>query len=113
MKSALTLRCRPFYRRQPGGGFAGNLPAPAGSRRYKGISIDGPPLALAMIRTRGSHGWREIGAADKRAIIENIVSGRAPAGPLHPELDICDRCNVACYFRNAIDVPTKAQVPLE
>ena len=33
-----------------------------------------------MIRKRGSHGWREIGAADKRAIIDNIVSGRAPAG---------------------------------
>ena len=66
-----------------------------------------------MIRKRGSHGWREIGAADKRAIIENIVSGRAPAGPLHLELDICDRCNVDCYFCNAMDVRTKDQVPLE
>jgi MoaA/NifB/PqqE/SkfB family radical SAM enzyme len=66
-----------------------------------------------MIRKRGSHGWREIDATAKRAIIDNIAAGRAPAGPLHLELDICDRCNVDCYFCNAMDVRTRDQVPLE
>jgi len=66
-----------------------------------------------MIRTRGSHGWREIDAKAKRTIIDNIAAGRAPAGPLHLELDICDRCNVDCYFCNAMDVRTKDQVALE
>jgi MoaA/NifB/PqqE/SkfB family radical SAM enzyme len=66
-----------------------------------------------MIRKRGSHGWREIDATAKRAIIDNIAAGRAPGGPLHLELDICDRCNVDCYFCNAMDVRTRDQVPLE
>jgi MoaA/NifB/PqqE/SkfB family radical SAM enzyme len=34
-----------------------------------------------------------------------------PPGPLHLELDINDRCNVDCYFCNAMDVRTKEQVP--
>jgi MoaA/NifB/PqqE/SkfB family radical SAM enzyme len=63
------------------------------------------------MRKRGSHGWREIGAEDKRAILDAIVAGRAPKGPLHLELDISDRCNVDCYFCNAMDVRTKDQVP--
>lgn len=65
------------------------------------------------MRKRGSHGWREISAADKRGIIDAIASGRAPKGPLHLELDISDRCNVDCYFCNAMDVRTKENVPFE
>lgn len=63
------------------------------------------------MRRRGSHGWREISAGDKRVLIDAIASGRAPKGPLHLELDISDRCNVDCYFCNAMDVRTKEQVP--
>jgi MoaA/NifB/PqqE/SkfB family radical SAM enzyme len=65
------------------------------------------------MRRRGSHGWREISAEDKRDVIDAIASGRAPKGPLHLELDISDRCNVDCYFCNAMDVRTKENVPFE
>jgi MoaA/NifB/PqqE/SkfB family radical SAM enzyme len=65
------------------------------------------------MRQRGSHGWREISADDKRAVIDAIAYGRAPKGPLHLELDISDRCNVDCYFCNAMDVRTKENVPFE
>ena len=66
-----------------------------------------------IMRKRGSHGWGEISADDKRAVIDAIVSGSAPKGPLHLELDISDRCNVDCYFCNAMDVRTKENVPYE
>jgi MoaA/NifB/PqqE/SkfB family radical SAM enzyme len=65
------------------------------------------------MRKRGSHGWREISAEDKRSVIDAIANGRAPKGPLHLELDISDRCNVDCYFCNAMDVRTKENVPYE
>jgi MoaA/NifB/PqqE/SkfB family radical SAM enzyme len=65
------------------------------------------------MRRRGSHGWREISAEDKRDVIDAIAFGRAPKGPLHLELDISDRCNVDCYFCNAMDVRTKENVPFE
>jgi len=66
-----------------------------------------------IMRKRGSHGWREISAEDKRAVIDAVAFGRAPKGPLHLELDISDRCNVDCYFCNAMDVRTKENVPFE
>lgn len=62
---------------------------------------------------RGSHGWAEIDAAAKRAIIRGIVTGRPTRGPLHAEIDVTDRCNVACYFCNQQDVRTKEQISLE
>jgi len=65
------------------------------------------------MRKRGSHGWREISAEEKRSLIDAIAFGRAPKGPLHLELDISDRCNVDCYFCNAMDVRTKENVPYE
>jgi MoaA/NifB/PqqE/SkfB family radical SAM enzyme len=61
---------------------------------------------------RGTHGWAEVNAARKREIIEGIVSGRATRGPVHAEIDITDRCNVACYFCNQQDVRTKDQISL-
>ncbi len=61
---------------------------------------------------RASHGWAEIDAARKREIIAGIVSGGATRGPVHAELDITDRCNVACYFCNQQDVRTKEQISL-
>jgi len=61
---------------------------------------------------RGSHGWAEIADERKREIIEAIVAGRATRGPVHVELDVTDRCNVACYFCNQMDVRTKDQLPL-
>ena len=64
------------------------------------------------MRRRGSHGWREIDGAAKRRIIDAIANGTAPAGPVHLELDLTDRCNVDCYFCNAMDVRTREQVPL-
>lgn len=62
---------------------------------------------------RGTHGWAEIAEERKREIIDAIVSGRATRGPVHVELDVTDRCNVACYFCNQMDVRTKEQLPLE
>jgi MoaA/NifB/PqqE/SkfB family radical SAM enzyme len=64
-----------------------------------------------MRRQRGSHGWRELSAEDKQSIIGSIASGAAPRGPRHLELDLSDRCNVDCYFCNAMDVRTKDVVP--
>jgi MoaA/NifB/PqqE/SkfB family radical SAM enzyme len=64
-------------------------------------------------RGRGTHGWAEIDEARKAAIIEAIERGGATAGPSHLELDLTDRCNVACYFCNQQDVRTTDQLPLE
>jgi MoaA/NifB/PqqE/SkfB family radical SAM enzyme len=61
---------------------------------------------------RASHGWAEIDAARKREIIAGIASGKATRGPVHAELDITDRCNVACYFCNQQDVRTKEQISI-
>jgi MoaA/NifB/PqqE/SkfB family radical SAM enzyme len=61
---------------------------------------------------RASHGWAEVDAARKRELIRAIASGKATAGPSHAELDITDRCNVACYFCNQQDVRTKEQISL-
>ena len=62
---------------------------------------------------RGSHGWAEIDAARKREIIAAIETGSATAGPSHVELDLTDRCNVACYFCNQQDVRTTQQISFE
>ncbi|HVT03339.1 MAG TPA: radical SAM/SPASM domain-containing protein [Thermoanaerobaculia bacterium] len=59
-----------------------------------------------------SHGWAEISKDRKREIIEGIASGRATRGPVHAELDLTDRCNVACYFCNQQDVRTKEFIGL-
>jgi len=61
---------------------------------------------------RASHGWAEIDQARKRDLIAAIAKGRATRGPVHAELDITDRCNVACYFCNQQDVRTKEQISL-
>lgn len=61
---------------------------------------------------RGTHGWSEVDSARKREIIAGIVSGRATRGPVHAEIDVTDRCNVACYFCNQQDVRTKDQISL-
>jgi len=62
---------------------------------------------------RDSHGWAEIDAARKKEILEAIRSGSATRGPAHAEIDITDRCNVACYFCNQQDVRTKQQISYE
>ncbi|HVR07828.1 MAG TPA: radical SAM/SPASM domain-containing protein [Thermoanaerobaculia bacterium] len=59
-----------------------------------------------------SHGWALIDAERKREIIAAICDDAAPRGPLHVELDLTDRCNVACYFCNQQDVRTSQQLPL-
>jgi MoaA/NifB/PqqE/SkfB family radical SAM enzyme len=61
---------------------------------------------------QSSHGWAEIDEERKREILAGIASGRATRGPVHAELDITDRCNVACYFCNQQDVRTKDQISL-
>ena len=64
-----------------------------------------PPMAA-------SHGWALVSAERKREIIAAICDDTAPRGPLHVELDLTDRCNVACYFCNQQDVRTRQQLPL-
>jgi MoaA/NifB/PqqE/SkfB family radical SAM enzyme len=61
---------------------------------------------------RGTHGWAEVSAERKREIIDAIVGGTATRGPVHAELDLTDRCNVACYFCNQQSLRTKEQIPL-
>lgn len=61
---------------------------------------------------RGTHGWAEVSRERKREIIEAIASNRPTRGPVHAELDLTDRCNVACYFCNQQDLRTKDSIPL-
>jgi len=61
---------------------------------------------------RGTHGWAEVSRERKREIIDAIAANRATRGPVHAELDLTDRCNVACYFCNQQDLRTKESIPL-
>src|ERR1700674_2196290 len=61
---------------------------------------------------RGTHGWAEVSADRKREIINAIRTGTATRGPVHAELDLTDRCNIACYFCNQQSLRTKEQIPL-
>lgn len=61
---------------------------------------------------RGTHGWAEVSRERKREIIDAIVENRPTRGPVHAELDLTDRCNVACYFCNQQDLRTKESIPL-
>jgi MoaA/NifB/PqqE/SkfB family radical SAM enzyme len=61
---------------------------------------------------RGSHGWAEVSRERKREIIDAIAANRPTRGPVHAELDLTDRCNVACYFCNQQDLRTKDSIPL-
>ena len=58
-----------------------------------------------------THGWSHVAAARKRELIRAIVEDEATAGPAHVELDLTDRCNVACYFCNQQDTRSKLQLP--
>ena len=71
------------------------------------------PASEPVPGVRGSHGWNEISEERKREIVAGIASGKATRGPVHAELDVTDRCNVACYFCNQMDVRTKEQISLE
>ncbi len=62
----------------------------------------------AMIRS--TYGWSEVSAEDKHDIIDSIVSGKATRAPRHVEIDLTDRCNVACYFCNQQDLRTTQQL---
>ncbi len=62
---------------------------------------------------RSSYGWAEIANQRKREIVEAIAEGHATRGPVHAELDLTDRCNVACYFCNQQDVRTKEFVGID
>jgi MoaA/NifB/PqqE/SkfB family radical SAM enzyme len=66
-----------------------------------------------MIRERSSQGWKEIRDERKAELIAAIRSGGATRGPSHAELDLTDRCNVACYFCNQQDTRTRLQIPIE
>jgi MoaA/NifB/PqqE/SkfB family radical SAM enzyme len=61
---------------------------------------------------RGTHGWAEVSRERKREIIAAIRDNRPTRGPVHAELDLTDRCNVACYFCNQQDLRTKESIPL-
>ncbi|HYI10666.1 MAG TPA: radical SAM/SPASM domain-containing protein [Thermoanaerobaculia bacterium] len=61
---------------------------------------------------RATHGWGEVSRERKREIIDAIVANRPTRGPVHAELDLTDRCNVACYFCNQQDLRTKESIPL-
>jgi MoaA/NifB/PqqE/SkfB family radical SAM enzyme len=69
------------------------------------------------VRSPSLHGWSFVDEARKREIIDAIcgagTSGDVPPGPVHAELDLTDRCNVACYFCNQMDVRTKEALSFE
>lgn len=65
------------------------------------------------LRTGSTHGWAHVAEARKRELVQAIVSGGATRGPAHLELDLTDRCNVACYFCNQQDVRTRLQLPAD
>ncbi|HUP43647.1 MAG TPA: radical SAM/SPASM domain-containing protein, partial [Thermoanaerobaculia bacterium] len=84
------------------------------------IEIDEPAPASSEPRAprpAALHSWSFVEEARKREIIEAICgagSGAAvPPGPIHAELDLTDRCNVACYFCNQMDVRTKEALSFE
>ncbi len=60
-----------------------------------------------------SHGWALVEATRKRELIRAVAGGAPTPGPVHAELDLTDRCNVACYFCNQQDTRSKIQIPLE
>jgi MoaA/NifB/PqqE/SkfB family radical SAM enzyme len=60
-----------------------------------------------------THGWAEISRERKRELARAIAWGHSTSGPLHAELDVTDRCNVACYFCNQQDLRTKEQLSIE
>jgi MoaA/NifB/PqqE/SkfB family radical SAM enzyme len=62
---------------------------------------------------RASHGWRHVSKERKDELIDAICGNSVPAGPSHLELDLTDRCNVACYFCNQQDLRTKEQLSME
>src|SRR3982751_606737 len=70
-------------------------------------------LPLAHTIMRGTHGWAEVSRERKREIIDAIVANTPTTGPVHAELDLTDRCNVACYFCNQQDLRTKEQIPIQ
>ena len=61
-------------------------------------------------RLPATHGWRHLDAERKREIIAAIVSGQPTVGPSHVELNITDRCNIACYFCSQQDIRTSEQI---
>lgn len=77
------------------------------------MNIDTIVSTSARARTRGSHGWSHVDQERKRELIEAIASGKPTRGPLHAELNITDRCNVACYFCSQQDLRTSEQVCFE
>ena len=70
-------------------------------------------MSVSSPRSRSDHGWSFVDEARKREILEAICRGETSPGPVHAELDLTDRCNVACYFCNQMDVRTKAALPFE
>ncbi len=78
---------------------------------------DSRPVPRSISRPISRHGWSFVEEARKREIIDalcsGLVGGTALPGPVHAELDLTDRCNVACYFCNQMDVRTKDAMPFE
>src|SRR5579859_1552633 len=69
-----------------------------------------PTTSAPPRRLPASHGWRHLDAERKREIIAGIVSGKPTVGPSHIELNITDRCNIACYFCSQQDIRTSEQI---
>jgi MoaA/NifB/PqqE/SkfB family radical SAM enzyme len=71
-------------------------------------------IDISRLQPMGAnYGWSLVEQERKREIIAAIASGDATAGPTHAEIDLTDRCNVACYFCNQQDVRTTQQLPLD
>lgn len=75
-------------------------------------------MATRSRRSAAQHGWSLVEEARKREILDAICgigssSTDHPPGPVHAELDLTDRCNVACYFCNQMDVRTKEALPFD
>ena len=64
-------------------------------------------------RYGASQGWQHLDRERKRENIAAIAAGKPTAGPSHIELNITDRCNVACYFCSQQDIRTSEQICYE
>ena len=76
------------------------------------ITEQGTPSGTRR-RSGASHGWKHLDRERKREIIAAIVAGKPTAGPSHVELNITDRCNIACYFCSQQDIRTSEQICYE
>jgi MoaA/NifB/PqqE/SkfB family radical SAM enzyme len=57
------------------------------------------------------HGWRNIGEAEERLILDGIRDNAVYGGPYHVEFSPTDACNYECFFCNSAFVDRSKRLP--